>query len=142
MKKILSIVGMVSGAFIIIIGLLTLFGAFGVADSTSYSYYKYDHGYASFGGDYYTYSSNNAYYAATAANAASQNIMDMAHMIQLSSGLLFVGLGTAILCAFGIMFAGYKKNDENAAAHNNNTTIEAEEKVINESSEQAVETEQ
>ena len=55
-KKTLSLVGMIIGCVFVLIGILSLSGA--VGGNTSYpssAPYSYDSGYASFGGDYYTY---------------------------------------------------------------------------------------
>lgn len=110
-KKNLSKIGMAVSALLVLFGLLALCGAFG---GQSYHYstapYTYDSGYASFGGDYYTYSVNNAAEATDAAQAASANARELVEFVRAFCGLFMMGFGLLSFCGFGIVFATCKNN--------------------------------
>ena len=74
-KRTISIIGIAISALLVLFGILAMSGALGgstyYADSAPYSY---DSGFATFGGDYYTYSVNNSAEAAAGARAAASNL--------------------------------------------------------------------
>ncbi len=107
MKKYIT-VGKFVGIFFIVVGLLTLIGCFGSADSFSWAPSEYDYGYATFGTDYYTYSVNNAAYAASAASTGANNIREMSGILQICFGFFFIGIGAIDICGFGIISAKYE----------------------------------
>lgn len=137
-KSTLATIGMVVCALFVIVGLLCTFGVFGGSVSLAKSYDSdyvydgafsdsksyYDTGYASFGGDAYTYMSNNAAAAAeaaasaaraaaetfeaaeaaaTAAAKAANNIASIWSLISIVSGLLMIGIGMFGVCYFAII---------------------------------------
>lgn len=110
-KKTFSTIGMVISILLVLLGLLTMCGAFG-GDSYYYSTapYTYDSGYASFGGDYYTFSVNNAAEATDAAQAASANARELVEFVRAFCGLFMMGFGAIAFCGFGIIFASCKNN--------------------------------
>ena len=104
MKKTFFIVGMAVSLAIVLMGVLVITGA--LADTPSYASsapYTYNSGYASFGGDAYTYISNNAQEAASAARVATSNQRDIFELIQTVSGILLIGLGLLGFCHFAIL---------------------------------------
>lgn len=109
MKKYFSIAGMLSGAIVVVLGIMMLCGVFESPVSTG-EVSPYDSGYASFGADYYTYSVNNTAEAASAARAAAGNLCDILCLLQICFGLLFIVSGAVIICGFGIAFSGCIKS--------------------------------
>lgn len=106
MKKKLSILGIVIGVLFVLVGILSIFGALG--DDASYpssAPYDYDSGYAEFGGDYYTYSSNNAAEAASAARTAARNVKVISEFLTLFCGLTSILFGLMVICGFGIVLS-------------------------------------
>lgn len=113
MKKGFFVSGMVISLVIVLMGILVMTDA--LADkptSPSRAPYSYSSGYASFGGDAYTYMSNNAQEAADAARTVAYNQRDTFELIQKVSGILLIGLGLLGFCHFGAM----KANAEAAVA--------------------------
>ena len=108
MKKKLAVLGMVAGILAIIFGIIVLTGVFGAATSGGSSS-PYDSGFASFGGDYYTYSVNNAAEAASAARAVAYNLRDISGSLNAIGGLLLIFFGLTAFCGFGIVFAGCER---------------------------------
>ena len=116
MKKTLSAVGMIIGFAFILIGILSFCGALG--GNTTYpssAPYQYDSGYASFGGDYYTYSVNNTAETAIAARRTAGNLDDIADFLKIFCGLSSICFGAVIVCCFGIYRAGLKEAEITAA---------------------------
>ena len=111
MKKIFSLLGLVGGIVIILLGLLVLFGVLGSSDlSTGVSgKYSYDHGYAKFGADFYNYVSNNAATAAEAGELAVRHLDAIEKLIKLAAGLIVMSIGIFTTCYFGVKFAGSKE---------------------------------
>ncbi len=107
MKKIFSILGMAGGLLLIILGFLTIFGNFGDAIYSVESSYGYDSGYATFGSDYYTYSSNNMAEAASGAAATANNLREISDLLRNSLGWFMMMFGLAIICGFGIVFSDF-----------------------------------
>lgn len=107
-KRIYATIGMVISAVIIFMGLLAMTGALGgephYADSASY---LYDTGYASFGGDFYTYVNNNAAEAADAAYAVAANIREVSSLLKSVCGVFLMGFGAFGLCHFGMIRCEY-----------------------------------
>lgn len=96
---------MIIGILLVIIGMVTLGGGLGDAD-----YYggnsPYDSGYASFGGDYYTYSVNNAAETTSATNAVNSNLREISDLIKNIFGWLMMIVGAMSVCGFGIVYSG------------------------------------
>ena len=105
-RKTLSIIGMVVGLAFVIVGILTIAGVFGseISHPTNIGI-GYEHGFATFGGDYYTYSSNNAADAAHAAYSATNNIVHLAEFLFIFFGLFSMLFGLVVTCGFGIVFS-------------------------------------
>ena len=130
-KKTLSLVGMIIGCVFVLIGILSLSGALG--GNTSYpssAPYSYDSGYASFGGDYYTYSVNNTAETARAAITTAANLDDIAEFLKIFCGLFSLCFGAAVICCFGIYYVGLKKSDINVTTEPN--LPKAEEIIVEE----------
>ena len=104
MKKTFFIMGMAVSLVIALLGVLVITGA--ITDKPSFASdapYGYSSGYASFGGDAYTYMSNNAQEAASAARTVASNQRDIFELIQTVSDILLIGLGLLGFCHFGIL---------------------------------------
>ena len=105
-KKTFAIIGVVGGAILIFLGILAMSGSLGGdASNASGSSYLYDSGYASFGADFYTYVSNNAAEAASAARTTAANLRDIAELLKNVSGILLMGFGLFMVCFFGMSLA-------------------------------------
>lgn len=92
-KKAFSTAGMIVSALIIIAGILTMSEVFG--GSASYVPYLYDSGYASFGGDFYSYVNNNAALAA-------KNVQNLLYFATTISGIFMICIGLLGVCYFGM----------------------------------------
>ena len=107
-KKILSIIGMAVSAIIIVMGILAITGVLGgephYANGASYIY---DTGYASFGGDFYSYVNNNAAEAASGAHAAASNARELSILLKNVCGIFLMGFVLYGLCHFGMIFSEY-----------------------------------
>ena len=131
-KKTLSLVGMIVGFVFVLVGILSLSGALG--GNTSYpgsAPYSYDSGYASFGGDYYTYSVNNAAETASAARTTARNLEEIAVFLKVFCGLFAICFGVVIVCCFGIYREGLKERETTVET----ISVEAEEVVAEETEE-------
>ncbi len=168
-KKLFASIGMIACALLVIVGILCTFGVFGGSVSTThgnkydYSYsgaYSDDYkiyadktGYTIFGGDAYTYMSNNAAKAAdaaasaaraaaatyeaadAAANAAARaanNMVGVNSLISFVGGVLMIGFGIFGTCHFGIIrsdFIETVKEDE-VPAEVSSEEVEAEQSDI------------
>ena len=101
MKKTFSILGMISGAIVIVLGVLLLSGVFGGNTSSNYDAgYLYNKGYATFGADFYTYVTNNAAEAASASKRAANNLNQIANVIRSGMGIFLMGFGMLTVCLF------------------------------------------
>ena len=119
-KKTLSLVGMIIGCVFVLVGILSFSGALGGNTShPSSAPYSYDSGYASFGGDYYTYSVNNAAETASAARKTAANLDDIAEFLKIFCGLFSICFGAVVICCFGICYAGLRKSDINVTTEPN-----------------------
>lgn len=109
-KKVFAIVGMVVSGLVILMGLLAMGGSLGGnGDFPSGTSYLYDSGYASFGGDFYSYVNNNAAEAADAAATTARNVRELCELMRTVSGGFLMGFGAMGLCYFGIQFCDEKK---------------------------------
>ena len=109
-KRVYAIIGMVMGLLLVLSGLLTTMGVMG--GKTSYATsapYSYDNGYASFGGDFYTYVNNNAAEAARAARVAADNLNNLGKLAKNVCGFFLIGFGVMEFCVFGILYADCKE---------------------------------
>ena len=119
MKKAFSVLGMVSGIAVVVLGFLMLFGVLGGnTSSATSSSYLYPSGYATFGADFYTYVSNNAAEAASASRVAANNLNTIAKTIRTGSGILLIGFGMMLLCLFGSRLGAMKDAEVNQAKLN------------------------
>ena len=113
MKKALSVVGLIIGLSFVVVGILAVSGDLGRNTSfPSRAPYGYDSGYASFGGDYYTYSVNNSAEAASAARTAADNIGDVYNLLLTLFGLTSILFGLMVMCGFGIVLSSCTKKRE------------------------------
>lgn len=135
-KKVFAIAGMVVSGLVILMGLLAMGGSLGGnAYSPGGASYLYDSGYASFGGDFYSYVNNNAAEAADAAATTASNVRELCELVRTVSGAFLMGFGAMGLCYFGIQFCGEKEKMAVAPAAAAIPEIFAESKTIAESEE-------
>ena len=103
-KKTFATIGMICSAIILLMGILVMTGAMGGdASSASSASYPYDSGYASFGADFYTYVSNNAAEAASAARTIASNLKNLSELLKNGLGLLLIAFGMFGVCHFGML---------------------------------------
>jgi len=120
-KLVFALIGVVISAALVLAGFLTMGGALGgetgIPGSAPYSY---DSGYATFGGDFYTFVNNNAGEAASGARMAASNLDDIAQLLRNTCGIVLMGLGFFGLCHFGMvgtdLMAAVKAESAAAAA--------------------------
>jgi hypothetical protein len=111
MKKKFAKTGMVVGILFIVVGVLSILGFLGGATSTpTTAPYNYDSGYATFGGDYYTFSVNNSAEAASAARATANNVDGISDFLTVFCGLSSILFGVIVRCGFAIMFYSFDEN--------------------------------
>ena len=108
-KKTFAIVGMIVSICLVVLGIAVIAGCFckpceaiGAPDS-------YKSGYATFGGDYYTYSVNNTAVASYNAARCVTNLHEIANFLNKFGGLFTICIGLFGFCGFGIVFAGCKE---------------------------------
>ena len=126
---------MVVSLLIVLFGILAISGTLGDADSYGGDS-PYDSGYASFGGDYYTYSVNNTAETTSAVNAVASNLRQISDLLRNSFGLFMMGFGLLWFCCFGVVYTGcisLSQKEENDC-----TKIETEE--VNQEAEMQQET--
>lgn len=131
-KNLFSVLGVLVGVIIIICGILFLNGKLAPING----YYvgtisSYDYGYASFGADFYTYVSNNAYIAAQHARGAAEYASQIAKMTRNFFGIFLISFGCLACCLFGskISFEDFRTNSENVIKNsglNNELSTETE----------------
>lgn len=135
-KKIISLIAMIVSAAIAVCGILVLTGSLGGDTSYPGSSTLYDSGYSKFGADFYTYVSNNAAEAASAARTTANNIGDIADLLKNVCGLSMLGIGLLCLCHFSMIWITEKNNaivlptpaqTEEAPAEDTDEAEEAEE---------------
>ncbi len=102
-KKVFSWIGMICGVAVIILGILVMSGSFGgnASSYTPWSSSVYPQGFASFGADFYSYVSNNAADAASAARTTANNLDKIADLIKSASGVFLMAFGAFMFCLFG-----------------------------------------
>lgn len=129
-KKTFSTLGMIFSAVIVFLGILVLAGALGGdASYPNSASYLYDSGYATFGGDFYTFVNNNAAEAASASYTAAANLQDLCELLKNVCGIFLMGFGLMGVCYFGIQRCKYtedKKTAENSAPAEPEVVAEAE----------------
>ncbi len=110
---------MIVGTIIVLMGILTLSGVLGQkADTaTTPSSFIYSSGYASFGADFYTYVTNNAEEAASAARTIAANQTVIYGFLKLAFGLFMIAFGLFMNCFFGVKLAE-TKDAEHASKDN------------------------
>ncbi len=107
-KKRFATIGMIVSILIVLMGILVISGAFGGdGDYPGSAPSYYDSGYASFGGDFYTYVNNNAGEAASAARTTARNLDTLNDLAKNVCGIFLMGFGLMGLCAFGIVRCSY-----------------------------------
>ena len=129
MKKILAFIGVVIGIIIFILGIVTISGTFG--DATSYgesASYGYDSGFASFNGDYYTYSVNNTAETANAARATAANLREISDILRNCFGWFMMCSGLLVCCGFGIVFTNCR-TDGNVVKETEKLAINNEQEI-------------
>ncbi len=101
MRKAFSIIGMVVGGVVAVLGILLATGVIGGETTTANSAgYLYPSGFAKFGADFYNYVSNNAYEAAIGSRVAANNLDEIFEMLKLVLGIFLTGFGAGMLCLF------------------------------------------
>lgn len=141
MKKYFSLAGMVVSLLVVLFGILAMCGALGDADSYGGDS-PYDSGYASFGGDYYTYSVNNSAETTSAVNAVASNLRQISDLLRNSYGLFMIGLGLLSFCGFGVVYAGSVlplHNETNICSEKESEEVNPEEGVQEEVQEEVQE---
>lgn len=131
MKKKFSIGGMATGLLIVLFGILAMCGIFGNGDYSGNSS-PYDSGYASFGGDYYTYSVNNSAETASAARATAKNLNEISDLLRYGLGTFMIGTGLAVFCGFGVVFSGLKQEIGDVSEVSETKILEIPENVFEE----------
>ena len=109
-KKHYSVVGMIIGTILVLMGIFAMSGALGgnTVIATSNSSYLYSSGYASFGADFYTYVTNNAEEAASAARTISSNLNQIASFLKTVLGIMMMAFGFFMNCFFGLKLVEIK----------------------------------
>lgn len=104
-KTVFASIGIIAGIMLIVFGSIIILGGFGDAyGHVSYSG-DYTKGYATFGGDFYTYSVNNTAQAASAASATNDSLHGISNLLCNSLGVFMQCFGLITICGFGIVFA-------------------------------------
>ncbi len=116
MKRKIALAGMALALLFSFFGILTMCGVFcdGLGSPSSS---PYDSGFAVFGGDYNTYSVNNAAEAASGARVAAYNLCDIAHLLEATIGLSMLFGGLLVFCAFFIVYSGCEKESSSVCAY-------------------------
>ncbi len=100
-KNTFCMIGISVSAVIVLCGILTVAGLFGGRTELAGSApIYYDSGYASFGGDFYTFVSNNAAEAAQASRTVAKNLDRIAKLLKNVLGTGLIGLGLLSGCYF------------------------------------------
>lgn len=106
-KKLICLVGIIISILIIILGIQTHdYELGGYTYNASSAPSMYDSGYATFGGDFYTYVCNNAEEAASASRTVASNLNAIANFLRQAVGYGFICLGAISCCGFSIAFVG------------------------------------
>lgn len=111
-KKTLATLGMIVSMILVLFAALVFTGELGGdANYPSTAPYGYDSGYATFGGDFYTYASNNAAEAASASRTAAANIRELCNLMKNVCGCFLMGFGLMGFCHFGIIRCDCKEKE-------------------------------
>ena len=112
LKKIISIIGIAISLAILVMGFSSMNATFKNNTDTMGTTTQ-EHGYATFGSDYYTYSNNNMALAGYGALNAANNIADLADLTediakqqQTIGAYVLIALGGMGICAVGLVFVG------------------------------------
>lgn len=100
-KRFFAVGGMAVCLLSVLLGILILCGVFGGLRGNYPTSTTYDHGYAMFGNDYYTYMNNNAAATTSAISSVNRNIIAQSKLIKNISGLAFMSVGIIGFFAFG-----------------------------------------
>lgn len=111
MKKFFSILGIIVGIALVVMGIVCLAGGLSgrvrtpeTASRSGYGIYNYKNGYANFGTDFYSYVNNNTAEAADAAQTTAENLIDIHELLKNGFGLMMLFAGLISICGFGIKF--------------------------------------
>jgi len=116
MKKTFSILGIIVCCVIAFLGILVLAGKLGGEQSFAGSPAGYyDSGYATFGGDFYSYVNNNAATAAVRTGAIVNNLNGISSLLKNVCGISMIGFGLIGICLFGIFCSSTNDTKNNAA---------------------------
>lgn len=101
-RKAFSKIGIIAGLIVVIMGILIATGVLG--SNTRYPSFQttYNHGYAKFGADFYTYVTNNAYASAVSAYDSAYNLHAIESLLRLALGGGLMAFGIFLICYFGI----------------------------------------
>ena len=112
MKKTFAVIGMIVCAGLVLLGICVKSGSLGGKTQTaSEAPYRFDSGYATFGGDFYTYAANNAEEAASASRTVAQNLDEIAKLLKNTIGLSLICFGAIGFCGFGVVISGCTKDE-------------------------------
>lgn len=117
MKKAFSIIGILVGIAFILVGIMSMSGAFSGSSTYPDGSFLFDSGYAEFGADYYTYSVNNTAEAAEAARAAAYNVIDVTDFLASFCGIFSILFGILVICAFGVVLGCCNKETVTATTN-------------------------
>lgn len=115
-KKTIAKFGMIVGVLIVIFGILIAVGVLGAETVPPYDSGSYKTGFASFGADFYTYASNNAYLAGVASNRTVNNLCRIRDFLGLVFGVGFISFGLFMLCHFGLVLSGISSEKASLSA--------------------------
>ena len=101
-KKNFALIGMCVGVLVVIFGIIALAG---VDYSRDLGGHYYDTGFASFGGDFYSYVNNNTAQAVHAITNQSELINKAIGKV---GGLILLSMGLLAICRFGVMWVEEK----------------------------------
>ncbi|MBQ7399347.1 MAG: hypothetical protein IJW06_02645 [Clostridia bacterium] len=113
MKKTFSIIGILVGVALIIIGIATMGG--GLGGNTSHGFtnaLNHDNGYTSFGAAFYTYVNNNAAEISENTSQIAWNTDDIGDFLKNFFGIISICFGMITICGFGIVYSGCPKKEK------------------------------
>lgn len=123
-----GVIGMAIGALLVIVGIFFMSGDFG--HTASYGLggsewrYTADKGYASFGGDAYTFMNNNMAFAAKNTYSADKNAQEIGDILNSGIGMFFIAFGLLSICYFGMQLAKEEKCNEACAVKEKAETVD------------------
>lgn len=102
-RKASPVIGLILGLIMALSGILIIAGVLGGDQySSSHPSYGFDHGYATFGADAYTYLCNNAADTAEAVHSLNSNLRELTDLIKNISGTAMIITGLIAACFFGM----------------------------------------